>query len=91
MSEITENLQAELEVWLEVLAGIEQEISQILTDVAAKEELKDALQDKENIQLSIQELEVEILNSLSLEERLNKQVDPMLAKQLTLFRERTVT
>lgn len=89
MSEITENLQAELEVWLEELTGIELEISQILTDVAAKEELKDALQDKENIQASIEELEVEILNSLSLEEKLNKQVDPMLAKQLTLFPNQT--
>ena len=89
MSEITENLQAELEVWLEVRAGIEQEISQMLTTEAAKEELKDALQDKENIQASIEELEVAIFNSLSLEERLNKQVDPMLAKQLTLFSNQT--
>ena len=86
MSELTENLKAELLDLNIELSESEQEIQeQKLIIERAESEIEDLEERQAEIRAEVQLLEAEIFESLPLEERLNKQVDSRIAEQLTLL------
>ncbi len=86
MSELTENLKAELLDLNIELSESEQEIQeQKLIIERAESEIEYLEERQAEIRAEVQLLEAEIFESLPLEERLNKQVDSRIAEQLTLL------
>ena len=86
MSELTENLKAELLDLNIELSESEQEIQEQKLIIERAESEIELLEERQaEIRAEVQLLETEIFESLPLEERLNKQVDSRIAEQLTLL------
>ena len=86
MCEVTETLKAELKDWQKELLEIEEEIQEQNVIIERAESEIEYMEEKQaEIRIEINKLEAEIFESLTLEERLNKQVDSRIAEQLTLF------